>query len=1395
MEAFWMKKRCISALLALCLTLALLPAVTLPARAANPLSTHVNINGISIGSGDKLFLLKNGSTSETGTLGVDAMAHFDPATGTVTLHDYTGRWIEEASLGSGARNLTIKLVGNNTLENLITHGIRNYSGGDIIITADTNATLNITIPRDAGTSSGNGAVGITTAYIAPVGSKRIILKGRATVNINVASENHFAYGAYSGNTIDILENASLSVTCIAPAGMNQGASALFCVGRLTINTTGNVTLDCSDPSNGFGMPIISTGGTPVLENADTFTRKWNNSRGYEPVYDTGKFVASGSHDDSISIISRGTLPVTLTSGSSRITVTPPPADPSYRYYYTTSATPMAAPMSSAYIGGQQQLNGPVVIPATNGTPLYVQVYKVDTMQNYHIVSFGEGIAVPCDGAPAAPTELSAVPSSTRVDLRWKAPDDDGGSAITRYEVSYSSDSYNSGWLTISGTESHSVTGLTNGTLYTFNVRAVNAYGNGLPSAAATARPYAAALTSVSVGATQLGGEQGEADTTALRLGFFPQITGLQLSHIFLLSETGAVVKGSSLVQDPEDPQWWTLSLDSVRRPGYIMVAVEGFSGYFFPETAQVWVYKETTEFSTISLTVVPPVGGTVPNYDGAFVPLADTDKYTAIVMGWYQKSNNNYLPPGQPFVAGEEYYVWVSVEAKNGYQAAENVTALINGHPPTQLTSSTSFRQEFTAILPGKIPVQFTATQIGGASGTAYSTGISIEFDTVISGLKAEHVTVRDIFGSVRVGALSESTTSAGWTLTLDSVLAEDTIYVSVASFGEYGVTTAELPVTVYKSDATSTLIDSVSLTVPVQAVGGNPDCSVVVAAADAHKYAVLDMSWLSADGSYMTSADTFAAGDEYYARILLYPKSGYAFPDGAAPLAATVNGVAAQNLSSHSATAANVFSAHFFPVEPGKTPVTFTAQQTSGAPDTAYSNGIRFTFDQPVSGLSAADIEVWDRSGMVRTGALLGADGDSVWTLALDSVERQGTVDVTVASFGAFGVTTVYQAVEVYKNNADPVNIAAIAVTLTPPVHGAKPDYTAVVDSTHTDQYIAEVLSWFYRSGEKNGTVMEPTDEFVGGEVYSAYAQMYAKSGYAFAAGASATLQGEPFTLGYAGWTAIGEVYLTAGWGDKTPVTFTAEEVGGTQNTLPSTAIVLTFSEPVEGLFGTDITITNGSGSATGGVLEMVDSGTTWRLPLNTIDKQGTVKVTIANFGDFVVTGGAQTVMIYQYTTGVTVSGQVKSYYSITEITLTLSDKDSGASYIATTNGGGVALPVAAAEFIFDDLIPEGEYTLTVAKLGHGTREYDVTVYEDMDPLDYLEIFSIGDVNMSGMVNSSDVTWLRQLIVEAIELADCDPYQLLLADINGINGINSSDVTLLRQRVVEMLDEYYQAK
>ena len=97
-----------------------------------------------------------------------------------------------------------------------------------------------------------------------------------------------------------------------------------------------------------------------------------------------------------------------------------------------------------------------------------------------------GGGVPRTSVPGVPTNLTAVGGDGEVVLSWDTPESDGGAEITDYE--YRIDRRNP-WISIGSTNTtHTVTGLVNGTVYVFEVRAVNAAGRSASSNRAEAKP-------------------------------------------------------------------------------------------------------------------------------------------------------------------------------------------------------------------------------------------------------------------------------------------------------------------------------------------------------------------------------------------------------------------------------------------------------------------------------------------------------------------------------------------------------------------------------------------------------------------------------------------------------------------------------------------------------------------------------------------------------------------------------------------------------------------------------------------------------------------------------------------------------------------------------------------
>ena len=96
------------------------------------------------------------------------------------------------------------------------------------------------------------------------------------------------------------------------------------------------------------------------------------------------------------------------------------------------------------------------------------------------------------GPPSPPRDLTATAGDQAVQLSWRRPAEDGGARIVRYEYRQQEGDGPFGAWQIIGADppptDHQVTGLTNGTSYTFQVRAVNSREASPPSEPARATP-------------------------------------------------------------------------------------------------------------------------------------------------------------------------------------------------------------------------------------------------------------------------------------------------------------------------------------------------------------------------------------------------------------------------------------------------------------------------------------------------------------------------------------------------------------------------------------------------------------------------------------------------------------------------------------------------------------------------------------------------------------------------------------------------------------------------------------------------------------------------------------------------------------------------------------------
>ena len=212
-------------------------------------------------------------------------------------------------------------------------------------------------------------------------------------------------------------------------------------------------------------------------------------------------------------------------------------------------------------------------------------------------------------APSAPRNLVATIGNARITLTFDVPADTGGAAITDYVIQQAS--VGGSWTTVadgvSSATTVTVTGLTNGTTYSFRVAAVNSTGTGAYSAAITAAPAPAttidafadaalitgptgALAGTTVNATREtnepthGGYGGSASIwyfwTAPSNGTFALSTQGSSYDTLLGAYTGTTVGALSTLAANDDSGGglWSAVTVNVTAGTTIKIAIDGYGG-------------------------------------------------------------------------------------------------------------------------------------------------------------------------------------------------------------------------------------------------------------------------------------------------------------------------------------------------------------------------------------------------------------------------------------------------------------------------------------------------------------------------------------------------------------------------------------------------------------------------------------------------------------------------------------------------------------------------------------------------------------------------------------------------------------------------------------------------
>jgi len=353
-----------------------------------------------------------------------------------------------------------------------------------------------------------------------------------TPAVSYSGSDSFTFTTNDGTATSVPAPVNITVTATKP-GIPTGVTGVAGSSQVTVRFTDPVSNGgspitsykaTSSPggitATGAASPIVVAGLTPLT--AYTFTVTATNA------------IGSTTSAPSATAVTPYTIPGppiigTATAGNAQVTVTfsKPLSDggspiTTYTVYSTDgsfSATGTGSPLTVAGLTNGKSYAFNVV-----GRNLAGRGYFSGTLT-----------ATPAT-VPGAPTSVTAVRGNAQATVTFTAPASNGGSAITSYKATSSP-----GGFTATGTASPlTVTGLTNGTAYTFTVTATNAAGTSAPSAASAAVTPATQPGPPIMGAATAGNAQVTVTFTApLSNGGSPITTYTVYSTAGGFSATGA----------------------------------------------------------------------------------------------------------------------------------------------------------------------------------------------------------------------------------------------------------------------------------------------------------------------------------------------------------------------------------------------------------------------------------------------------------------------------------------------------------------------------------------------------------------------------------------------------------------------------------------------------------------------------------------------------------------------------------------------------------------------------------------------------------------------------------------------------------------------------------------
>ena len=372
-----------------------------------------------------------------------------------------------------------------------------------------------------------------------------------------------------------------------------------------------------------------------------------------------------------------------------------------------SGGPVTTYTITPYIGNQAQTQTTVTgtPPATSATVLgltpgtsYTFTVQASNQNGAGTVSSQSNAVTPTpDTAPSAPTNVTANPASSQALVSWTAPSDTGGMPITGYTITpYLGSAAQTPVQVAASQTSATVTGLTNGSSYTFTVTATNSIGSTTSPASGAAVP-ADTVFDFSRPTLADGGDGGAVEVgMQFQASVAGQITGIR----FYKAATNTGTHTGSL---------WTASGSLLAR------------GTFTNETGSGWQTVNFSQPVTINPGTTYVASYLAPNGHYSY---AGQGFSSTVTNGPLEGLSNSVAPNGLYAYSGTDVFPTNTFNAANYYVDVMFVPTVAPGVPTsvTATAGNAGATVSWTAPTTGGAPTSYVITPYIGSQAQATTT-------------------------------------------------------------------------------------------------------------------------------------------------------------------------------------------------------------------------------------------------------------------------------------------------------------------------------------------------------------------------------------------------------------------------------------------------------------------------------------------------------------------------------------------------------------------------------------------------------------------------------------------------------------------------------------------------